>query len=136
MTTRTTASIWSAVVTVGSVVIVLIALSVASGEVHLGNSDYEVEFIDLPTLGAALILVPLLGLAAHKSWPIALFGLAGLVVPLIYGAWVAVRRYRESQWGDGLEGLGYLIPIGIGLLGLLAVAVGGLVGRREERSTP
>ncbi|HVK23689.1 MAG TPA: hypothetical protein VM677_20235 [Actinokineospora sp.] len=135
MTARTTASLWSAVVTIGSVVIVLIALNNASGVINLGKDDYQVEFIDTPMLGAALLLVPLLGVAAHRSVPIAALGLVGLVVPLVAGAWVAVRRYEDSQWGDGLEGLGYLIPIGIGALGLVAVVVGGLIGRREKRLT-
>ncbi|CRK60500.1 hypothetical protein [Alloactinosynnema sp. L-07] len=135
MTARTTASLWSAVVTAGSVVIVLIALNTAAGVINLGNSNYEVEFIDTPVLGASLLLVPLLGLAAHRSVPIALLGLVGLVVPLVFGAWEAVRRYKESEWGDGLEVLGYVIPIGIGTLGLVAVWIGELIGRRAATLT-
>lgn len=125
------AAVLSVAAFAASVVIALVALSVASGETLLPGStnSYDTEFIDMTVMQLSWVVVPLLGFAAASSAPIALLGTAGMSVSQFLAMAETVRRYEESGWADGLEVLGYLFPIALTLATLVAVLVGWLLGR-------
>lgn len=56
-----------------------------------------------------------------------------MAVPQWFAQDEVVARYDESGWGDGLEVLGYALPLGVLVLGGVVVLVGGLVGRARRR---
>jgi len=121
-------------VTLSSVALVLVALDQALGErVRPDGSCCDVEFIDYGLLQLAWLLFPVLGVAAWFSARVALVGILGMVVPQWLAQNEVVERYDQSGWGDGLEVLGYVIPIGVLVLGAVTVLVGWLVGRSRRR---
>ncbi len=120
-------------VTAASVAIVLLALDQASGERLRGPGDCcDVEFIDYRVLQLTWLLFPVLAVAAWFSARVALVGLAGMVVPQWLATNEVVDRYDRSGWGDGLEALGYAVPIGVLVVGGLVVLVAGLRGRQRR----
>lgn len=118
-----------------SVVIVLVALDQASGEqVRPGGDCCDVEFIDAGVLQLTWLLFPALGASAWFSPRLALLGVLGMTVPQWLAMNEVVARYDRSGWSDGLEVLGYALPVGVGLLAIVSVIVGGLLGRRSRRA--
>ena len=60
--------------------------------------------------------------------------IAGAVaVPQWLAMGEVMERYAERGWGDGLEVLGYLVPIQTALVGAVGVLVGALVGGGVRR---
>lgn len=117
-------------VTLASVAIVLVALDRALGErVQVDGSCCDVDFIDYRVLQLTWLLFPVLGVAAWFSARVAILGILGMTVP----QWLAINevidRYNRSGWADGLEVLGYALPLGVLVLAGVNVLVGGLVGR-------
>lgn len=128
------AALAALVATLASVVIVLVALDQASGEqLRPGGDCCDVEFIDAGVLQLTWLLFPVLGASAWFSVRVALAGLVGMVVPQWLAMTETITRYDRSGWGDGLEVLGYVIPLGVLVLGAVAVLVGGLVGRARRQ---
>ena len=110
-----------------------LALAQASGVTHLGRDSYDTEFIEATTYDlAALAAVLLAGLAARRSWRLAVGGLAVAVAGLVWGGTVTVDRYADSGWGDGLEVVVYLVPLGAAVVGLAAIAVIARLSRRRD----
>ena len=124
-------------VTVASTGIVLVALDLASGEqVRRDGTCCDVEFLDHGVLQLTWLLFPVVGLAGWLSVRGALVAVLGLTVPQWLAQNEVVGRYDRSGWGDGLEVLGYAVPLGVLVLSLVMVAVGGLLGRaRRARLT-
>lgn len=121
-------------VTAASVAIVLLALDRASGEQLRGPGECcDVEFIDHRVLQLTWVLFPVIGAAAWFSTRVALVGLVGMVVPQWLAMDEVVDRYDRSGWGEGLEVLWYAVPVGVLVLGGLAVLVAGLLGGRSRR---
>lgn len=120
-----------------SVAIALLALDLAAGVTRVRGRCCETEFIDATTLGLLWLLAPVVALAAVSSWRLALLGVVGVVVPQWLAMVEVMDRYAESGWGDGLEVLGFLVPIQAALVGAVAVVGGALVGqgvrRRQDR---
>lgn len=120
-------------VAAASTAVALVALDLASGVTRPRGRCCQTEFIDTRTLGWLWLLYPLVALAAAWSWRLALLGVPGLAVP----QWLAINavmdRYDESGWGDGLEVLGYLLPIQTAVIGTVAVMVGSSVGSGLRR---
>ena len=129
------AAVLSAAAFAATVVIVLVALAVASGARLQPGSDssYDTEFVDMGVLQLSWFVVPLLGVAAASSVRVALLGTTAVSVTQFLAMAETVHRYRESGWGDGLEVLGYLFPIALTAVALVAVLVGWLVGRASRR---
>jgi hypothetical protein len=129
------AAVLSAAAFAATVVIVLVALAVASGDTLLPGSEtsHSTEFIDEAVLQLSWLVVPVLAVAAASSVRVALLGTAAVAVTQFLAMAETVHRYRESGWGDGLEVLGYLFPIALTVVTLGAVLVGWLVGRRSRR---
>lgn len=120
-------------VTVASVALVLLALDQAIGErANPDGSCCEVEFIDYRILQLTWLLFPLLGVAAAFSVRVSLVALLGMTVPQWLAMNEVIARYDRSGWGDGLEMLGYAVPLGVLALGVVTVLVGGLVGRSRR----
>lgn len=110
-----------------------LALAVASGVTHRGGDSYDTEFISSPVyLLAAAASVVLAGAAAWWSWRWAVGGLVLAVAGLVWGGTVTVDRYADSGWGDGLEVLVYVVPFGAAVVGLVAIALTALLGRRAR----
>lgn len=123
------------VVTVASVAIVLVALDQASGEQLRARGDCcEVEFIDTGVLLLTWLLFPLVVASAWFSPRVALLGALGMTVPQWLATNVVVARYDRSGWSDGLEVLGYAVPVGVGVLSVLAVGLGWWLGRLSRRA--
>ena len=118
--------------TAASVGTAIAALDLASGVTRTRGGCCETEFIDGTTLHLLWLLYPVIAAAGYWSWRTALLGVAGVALP----QWLAMNevmdRYAESGWGDGLEVLGYLLPIQVAVLASGAVLVGALVGRRRR----
>lgn len=108
------------------------ALVTATGVTYLGDSSYDTEFIALSwSWSWLLVLIP--GVAAWfrplLAW---LLGFV-VVVPQIVAAAVTVGRYTTSGWGDGLEGLSFLLPIGMTVLVAAQILIATAV-RRHRRA--
>ncbi|MBS2936256.1 hypothetical protein KDN32_00695 [Nocardioides sp. J2M5] len=145
MTTLRARSVWTAALAATAAAVAwsgtAVALAVAPGVTVLGGDTYDTEFIDGPFyLMAALLSLGLVAVAAAWSWRWAVAGLLASVGALTWGAAVCVRRYADSGWGDGLEVLVYVVPLGVAVAGLVLVtlipwlrrrgpAVSGAVGR-------
>lgn len=120
-------------VTLASVAIVLLALDQAFGErVRPDGSCCDVEFINSTVLKLTWLLFPVLGVAAWLSIRVALVGILGMAVPQWLAMNETIDRYHRSGWADGLEVLGYALPLGVLVLAGLSVLVGGLLGRRRR----
>lgn len=112
------------------------ALHNASGAVLVGDSTYETEFLDYPTLLLALLSVVALVMVAAK---LPLWGLvltAGLTAVSVWGATVEMDRWTASGFAQGLEILAFGVPVLILLIGLFACGVSALVGWTSRRSPP
>ncbi len=111
----------------------VLALRGASGVTALGGGEFETEFIDGGLYAWAWLT--LIGLAvAAWLWAVpALIGLGAVVAVTAAGMVVAVRRYADAGWGDGLEYLGFLMPIGLLVLGSVLVATAVALRRRRRR---
>ena len=124
----------------GSVAIALVALDLAAGVTRPRGRCCETEFIDATTFSFRWLLLPILALAAAWSLRLALLGVLTVAVPQWLAMGVVMDRYAESGWSDGLEVLGYLVPIQTAVVGAIAVLVGGLLGkgarRRREANGP
>ena len=120
-------------VTLASIAVVLVALDQALGErVGPDGSCCDVDFIDYGLLQLTWLLFPVLGVAAWFSARVALAGIVGMTVPQWLATNEVIDRYYRSGWGDGLEVLGYAIPLGVLVLGGVTVLVGGLLGRARR----
>ena len=121
-------------VTLASVAIVLLALGRASGEApQPDGSCCAVEFIDPTVLQLTWLVFPVLAVCAWFSVRVALVGVLGATVPQWLAMTETIGRYHRSGWADGLEVLGYALPLGVLLLGGVSVLVGGLLGRARRR---
>lgn len=116
-----------------SVVIAVVALDLAAGVTRPRGRCCETEFIDGKTLRLLWLLHPVLALAAAWSWRWAVLGVLGVAVPQWLAMDEVMNRYAESGWGDGLEVLGYLVPIQTAFVGGVSVLVGALVGGGARR---
>lgn len=121
------------VATVASVAIALVALDLATGVTRPRGRCCRTEFIDRRTLELLWLLHPLLGLTAALSWRLAMLGVSGVAVPQWLAMREVVERYADSGWGDGLEVLGYLMPIQTAFFGSVAVFLGALIGGAARR---
>lgn len=115
-----------------AIAIPVYALADASGVTYLGDSSYDTEFITIAwSWSWLLVLIP--GAAAWfrplLAW---LLGFV-VVVPQIVAAAVTVGRYTTSGWGDGLEGLSFLLPIGMTVLVAAQILIATAV-RRARRA--
>ncbi len=140
MTTLPGRSVWTAALAAAAALVAwsgtAAALVVAPGVTLLGGDTYDTEFIDGPFyLAAALLSLGLVAVTAAWSWRWAVAGLLASVGALTWGASVCVRRYAESGWGDGLEVLVYVVPLGIAVTGLGLVALIRWLGRRGRKVT-
>lgn len=135
---RSKAVLLTALLVLTHALLVLLALDRADGAVLLepGGTSYATEFIDADFWNLAWLLVPLTGVAAALWLPAGLVAAALSVVAHSVAATVTVRRYDAGGWSDGLEVLSYLWPLGHLVLGLVAVVVGGLIGRSRRRPGP
>lgn len=119
-----------------SVAIAVVALDLAAGVTRPRGRCCRTEFIDGQTLRLLWLPILLLAVAAGWSWRLALAGALAVAVP----QWLAMNevmdRYARSGWGDGLEVLGYLLPIQTAVFGAISVTVGALVGARLRRVRP
>ena len=122
----------SAACVAGAAAATAAALAAASGVTPLGGNSYDTEFIDGGLY--ALSWLSLVGLAVAAWWAAvpAVLGLVGVVAVTTAGMAVTVRRYAESGWGSGLEYLGFVVPVGLLLVGSAALAV--VVAVRRGRS--
>ena len=118
--------------TAGSVGIAVAALHLAAGVTRARGGCCETEFIDGTTLHLLWLLYPLVAVAAYWSWSTALVGVAGLAVPQWLAMNEVMERYAETGWGDGLEVLGYLLPVQVAVLASAAVLLGAWAGRRRR----
>lgn len=127
----------AAAVTVFSTVIAVLALRMASGVTRPRGQCCTTEFIDGTISSTVWLAVPVVGAVAYFSARAALLATVGVVVPTLLAMHTAVERYAETGWGDGLEVLGYLQPIGVALACLFAVFLGWVVARpRHPRRVP
>lgn len=117
-------------VTLASVAVVLLALDQAPGErVQADGSCCDVQFIHTGMLQLTWLLFPVLGIAAWFSARVAIAGILAMTVPQWLAMNRVIDRYHRSGWADGLEVLGYALPLGVLVLGGVTVLVGGLLGR-------
>lgn len=119
--------------TAASVSIALVALDLAAGVTQTPGGCCETEFIDETTLAFLWLIPPILVLAAAWSWRLALLGVLAVAVPQWLAMGVVMERYAESGWSDGLEVVGYLVPIQTALVGAVGALVGALVGGGVRR---
>lgn len=112
---------WSASATVLAAAVTLWALRAASGVTSLGQDSYRTEFIDPALSQLVWVAVVLLAVAAWFATAPALVGLLGVTAASAAGMVVTVERYQESGWGDGLEYLGFVLPLGVLVVGALVV---------------
>ena len=120
-------------VAVASTAIVLVALDLATGEqVRRDGTCCDVEFLEYRVLQLTWLLFPLVGVAAWFSVRGALVAVIGMTVPQWLAQHEVVARYDRSGWGDGLEVLGYAVPLGVLVLAVVMVVVGGLLGRARR----
>ena len=126
--------------TAASVAIALVALDLAAGVAQRRGRCCETEFIDATALGFLWVLYPVLALASAWSWRLAILGVVGVALPQWLAMGEVMDRHAESGWSDGLEVLGYLLPIQTAVVGAVAVLVGSLAGgvlrRRNVPSAP
>ena len=127
-------------VAVASSVVAVVALDLAAGVTRPRGRCCKTEFIDTPTLGWLWLLYPLVALAAAWSWRLALLAVPGIAVPQWLAMDVVMDRYAESGWGDGLEVLGYAVPVVAAVIGVVSVWVGSsvpatFVGWRSPRAS-
>lgn len=134
MNTTTRSSVpWSlatAVVTTGAAFAIgAWSLGAASGVTRSSANDYSTEFID-PDISALLflLLVPVAVAAYLHLWG-GLVAAVGLSAGYTWAMAVCVHRYATSGWGDGLEGLGYVGPVALGVMAFAAVGVTRLIAR-------
>lgn len=117
-------------VTLASVAVVLVALDRALGErMQADGSCCDVDFIDYGVLQLTWLIFPVLGVAAWCSTRVASVGVLGMAVPQWLAMTEVIDRYDRSGWADGLEILGYALPLGVLVLAAVTVLVGGLLGR-------
>lgn len=123
-------------VTLASIAVVQVALDRALGEwVRADGSCCTVDFIDYGVLKLTWLLFPVLGAAAWFSARVSIAGIIGMSVPQWLAMNEVIDRYHRTGWGDGLEVLGYAVPLGVLILSGVTVLVGGLLGRaRRSRS--
>lgn len=108
------------------------ALITASGVTYLGDDSYNTEFIAVSwSWSWLLVLIP--GVAAwfrpRLAWVLGFV----VVAPQVVAAAVAVGRYGASGWGDGLEVLAFLLPIGMGVLIVAQIVIATAVRRYRAR---
>ncbi|WP_372735262.1 hypothetical protein [Nocardioides sp.] len=118
----------------GCYAVVLIALSVASGETLIEGSSYSTEYIDVGVYALTALAIPLLAIAAGYSVGVALLGAAGVFAVEWWAIYESNQRLAAAGWADGLEVLAYLLPIGALLATVVLVVIGWLVGRARRRA--
>jgi hypothetical protein len=118
-----------------SAALMLAGLATATGEVLVDPDmqSYSTEYFNFAVYPLALVLVPLLGLAAAYSGRVALLGVLGVGLTQVWGIKEGNNRLAEAGWGSGLEVLAFALPIGTAVLALAAVAIGAGLGRRRRR---
>ncbi|MFI5426846.1 hypothetical protein [Aeromicrobium sp. UC242_57] len=131
---RRAGAFWALLTTAGSFGVGAWALAAASGVTRLTDTDYDTEFLDS---GITLLVYPLLVLvflATRKHVLAGLVATVGLVAGQTWAMTVCVNRYADSGWSDGLEVLGYILPISLGLFGLVIVLATWLAHRPRFRA--
>ncbi len=125
----------SAVAVLVSVAATVLALVTASGVTPVGPDTYETEFADGALLAVNWATPVALAVAAWWWGVPAAVGVVAVGATTFAGTVVTVRRYADSGWGDGLEYLGFALPLGLLVLGAVAVGVTVAV-RRSRRPRP
>jgi hypothetical protein len=120
---------------IASIVIVLVALEVATGATPEPGSttSYSTEYMDVGFYALIAVFPFVLGVAAAYSVGFALLGTVGVFAVSWWAMYESNERLAAAGWSDGLEVLGYLAPIGALLLTLVFVLIGALVGRSKRR---
>ena len=131
--TRTWAVALAIVTVTATAVICRLAWELAPGVVQVGPSDFRTDFLE-PRVMKLVWLLPLAvaGVSALDPRVGAVTGVAGLV-PVTVAVHAEVEQYAVTGWGDGLEVLGYLLPVLLAVLCLALGVLGGLLGRGLRR---
>ncbi len=104
-----------------STAISVLALSTASGVTYLGDSSYDTEFVS-GWWGLAWFLPLLPGVTAWFRPLVAAWQGLAVAGPQVVTAAIVVNRYRVSDWGDGLEFLSFLMPLGLVAVSAVLIA--------------
>ena len=118
-----------ATVASGALMLWCLATATVNDPAATEMQSYSTEYLNYSLFPLALLLLPVLGFAAALSVRVSLFGVAGVAVTQFWAVGEGNSRLVEAGWGQGLEVLAFAIPLGTTLLGLLAVVVGGILGR-------
>ena len=105
-----TAALLSAFSVIASIVIVLVALEVATGATPQPGSttSYSTEYMDMGFYALIVVFPFVLGVAAAYSVGFALLGAAGVFAVSWWAMYESNERLAAAGWSDGLEVLGYL----------------------------
>lgn len=126
---KSAGAFWALLTTAGSFGLGALALATASGVTQLTDTDYDTEFLNGKVLWLVYLLLGGVYLATRKYVLAGFAAAVGLAAGQTWATTVCVSRYHESGWSDGLEILGYLVPILFGVYALIVVLVTWLVRR-------
>lgn len=129
-TPDTIAATLTVITAAASVIVGWVSLSTAPGVTALGDGEFSTEFANAGAMAWAWWL-PIAAAAsaycAGARWGLATA--AAATVPQIVVAAIVVNRYAASGFGDGLEVLAYLLPIGVFCCGAALAGIGLLLRR-------